>query len=280
MLKRLLWATDFSEASQAAFEWAQALAELTKAEMTLLHIAEAEEAYNQKLAEEHRQKLESFAEQLRQKGLTVSTSVRLGKADQLIVQTAQETGADLVVMGAHGHTSFREKLLGSTTEQVLQVSPVPVLFVREKCEPNFRHFLVPSDLSDAALLALDYAVNLAMIANAKVTLLHVVAPYEGSPEAWEELKREMKAELQKWSSKTFEQTALPLIELKVTRYHHPSAGITEFARQNDVDLIVIPTRRHGALDRLIFGSVASHVIYYAPCPVISGRAEAFQRVEG
>ncbi len=277
MLKHLLWATDFSETSQVALEWGVALASLTNAKMTLLHIAEAAEATDAKLAAEHRQKLEEIAEQLRQKGLTVTTSVRPGQAAQTIVQTASEVGADLIVLGAHGHTSFREKLLGSTTEQVLQTSPVPVLFVRERCEPKFKHLLVPSDLSDAALPALDYAVDLACLTKAKITLLHVVAPYEGSPEAWEELKRETKEELKRWSDKVVEPSEVPIIETKVIRYHHPGAGITEFARENEVDLIVIPTHGHSALGRLLFGSVAAHVIYYAPCPVISGKASVFSK---
>ena len=277
MLKHLLWATDFSETSQVALEWGVALASLTNAKMTLLHIAEAAEATDAKLAAEHRQKLEEIAEQLKQKGLTVATSVRPGQAAQTIVQTASEVGADLIVLGAHGHTSFREKLLGSTTEQVLQTSPVPVLFVRERCEPKFKHLLVPSDLSDAALPALDYAVDLAGLTKAKITLLHVVAPYEGSPEAWEELKRETKEELKRWSDKVVEPSEVPIIETKVIRYHHPGAGITEFARENEVDLIVIPTHGHSALGRLLFGSVAAHVIYYAPCPVISGKASVFSK---
>lgn len=277
MLKHLLWATDFSEASQVALEWGFALALLTNARMTLLHIAEAAEVTDSKLAAEHRQKLEEIAEQLKQKSLTAMALVRSGQAAQTIVQTASEVGADLIVLGAHGHTSFREKLMGSTTEQVLQTSPVPVLFVRERCEPKFKHLLVPSDLSDAALPSLDYAVNLAGLTKAKITLLHVVSPYEGSPEAWEELKRETKEELKRWSGKVVEPSEIPIIETKVIRYHHPGAGITEFARENEVDLIIIPTHGHSALERLIFGSVAAHVIYYAPCPVVSGRVEAFQR---
>jgi len=166
MLKHLLWATDFSETSQAALEWGLALAQLAKSQMTLLHIAEAEEARNEQLAAEHRRKLEEIAEQIQQKGLTVITSVRPGQAAQVIIQAAKELGADLIVLGAHGHTSFKEKLLGSTTEQVLQNSPVPVLFVRERCEPKFNHLLVPSDLSEAASVALDYAANLASLTKA------------------------------------------------------------------------------------------------------------------
>lgn len=280
MLKHLLWATDFSETSQAALEWGVALARLTNAQMTLLHIAEPAEEKDEQLAAEHRRKLEEIAEQLRQEGLKVATAVRPGQAAETILQTAKVIGADLLVLGAHGHTSFREKLLGSTTELLLQTSHVPVMFVRERCEPKFNHLLVPSDLSDAALPALDYAVDLAGLTKAKITLLHVVAPYEGSPEAWEELKRETREELKRWSSKVVEPAKAPIIETKVIRYHHPGAGITDFARENQVDLIVIPTHGHSALGRLIFGSVAAHVIYYAPCPVISGRVEAFRRETG
>ncbi len=277
MLKHLLWATDFSETSQAALDWGVALARLTNAQLTLLHIAEPAEERDAQLAADHRQRLEEIAEQLRQGGLTVTTMVRPGEAAQTVLETAKEIGADLLVLGAHGHTSFREKLLGSTTEQVLQASPVPVLFVRERCEPKFKQFLVPSDLSDAALPALDYATSLAGLTKAKVILLHVVAPYEGSPEAWDELKREIREELERWSSRVVEPSEAPTIEAKVIRYHHPGAGITDFARENQVDLIIIPTHGHSALGRLIFGSVAAHVIYYATCPVISGRVEAFRR---
>lgn len=280
MLKHLLWATDFSESANAALEYCIALAKLTNASMTLLHIAEAEEAINEKLASEHRQRLEATASRLSQSGFAVTTVIRSGQAAKTIVEVAKEANADLVVLGAHGRTSFREKLLGSTTEQVLTTSPVPVLFVRERKEPRFQHLLVPSDLSDAALPALDFTIRLAELTKAKISLLHIVAPFEGSPEAWDELKREIASELKVWSERSLAPEAMPTIEPKVKRYHHPGAGITDFARENDVDLIIIPTHGRSALGMLIIGSVAAHVIYYASCPVISGRAEAFKKVVG
>lgn len=278
MVRHILWATDFSESAEAALEWGTALAGLTGAKLTALHIAEAEEAANPKLAEEHRQKLEEVAQRIRQSGFQVDTTVRPGHAASTIAQVAKETDADLIVLGAHGRTSFREKLLGSTTEQLLPLAPCPVLCVRERTTPSFQHLLVPSDLSEAALPALDYAVSLAQLTKAKVTLLHVVAPYEGSPEAWEELKREIAEELHRWSLRTLEPHEMPKVEAKVRRYHHPGAGITEFARENGVDLIILPTHGRSALERLLIGSVATHVVYYAPCPVISGKANAFQQV--
>lgn len=280
MLKHLLWATDFSESANAALEYCIVLAKLTNASMTLLHIAEAEEAINEKLTSEHRQRLEAIASELSQSGFAVTTVIRSGQAAKTIVEVVKEANADLVVLGAHGRTSFREKLLGSTTEQVLTTSPVPVLFVRERKEPRFQHLLVPSDLSDDALPALDFTIRLAELTKAKISLLHIVAPFEGSPEAWDELKREIASELKVWSERSLAPEAMPTIEPKVKRYHHPGAGITDFARENDVDLIIIPTHGRSALGMLIIGSVAAHVIYYASCPVISGRAEAFKKVVG
>ena len=50
----------------------------------------------------------------------------------MIVETAAEKKASLVVLGTHGRSAFEKFLLGSTAERVVRSSPVPVLTVREK----------------------------------------------------------------------------------------------------------------------------------------------------
>lgn len=47
-----------------------------------------------------------------------------------IIETAQDVGADLIVMASHGRRGFRKMLLGSQTTEVLTASTVPVLVVR------------------------------------------------------------------------------------------------------------------------------------------------------
>lgn len=56
--------------------------------------------------------------------------LRTGDARDLILQTAEELGVDLIVMGTHGRRGFTRALLGSVTESVVRSATCPVLTVR------------------------------------------------------------------------------------------------------------------------------------------------------
>jgi len=47
-----------------------------------------------------------------------------------------------------------------------------------------------------------------------------------------------------------------------------NGGIVDFAEENNIDLIVIGTRGRSGFKKLLLGSVASHVVTYAHCPVL------------
>jgi nucleotide-binding universal stress UspA family protein len=53
-----------------------------------------------------------------------------------------------------------------------------------------------------------------------------------------------------------------------------SAGdaIVAYAREHQIDLVALTTHGHGGLGRIVFGSVAEHVLRHAPCPVLLERA--------
>jgi nucleotide-binding universal stress UspA family protein len=56
--------------------------------------------------------------------------VERGRPDQVILEEARRLGADVIVMGSHGHSSVGELFVGSTAHRVVQRSPVPVFLVR------------------------------------------------------------------------------------------------------------------------------------------------------
>lgn len=276
VMQHLIWATDFSERAIFALEWGRALAHEVGASLTLLHIAEENLPLDDFALAERRHWLEEHAQGLRQEGIKATVQIRQGHVPDSIAAFAGETKADLLLMGAQGQTGWKEKLLGSVTERVLQISPVPVLFVREKKKPRFHGVLVPTDFSTASLFALDFACHLAKLTDGKIFLLHVVRWLESEWESEEQLREQIRGELTLWSRRGV--TNPPSVEPYVLRLHHAGAGITDFARHHGIDLIVMPTHTRNPLERLLIGSVASHVISFAPCPVITAKAEAFQRV--
>ena len=58
-----------------------------------------------------------------------------GRVCDLIVDEATHWGADLIVIGTHGRRGVSRFVLGSDAEQVVRLSPVPVLLVRGKEQP-------------------------------------------------------------------------------------------------------------------------------------------------
>lgn len=63
-------------------------------------------------------------------GFTVHAALRAGEADQVILAELSRSHADLLVMGAYGHSRIRQLLVGSTTTTLLRQSPVPLLLLR------------------------------------------------------------------------------------------------------------------------------------------------------
>lgn len=72
------------------------------------------------------------AEVLRGQGLRVEPVVRQGDPRDTIVDEAQRWGADLVVLGTHGHTGLKRLLLGSVAAYVATHAPCSVEIARER----------------------------------------------------------------------------------------------------------------------------------------------------
>ena len=63
-------------------------------------------------------------------GVIISTHVLFGSPDSRIVETAEEIGADLIVIGSHGYNTWERLLLGSVSNSVVHHAPCSVLIAR------------------------------------------------------------------------------------------------------------------------------------------------------
>jgi len=135
--KTILFATDFSPASRVAFETASALARDYKARLVALHVIEPvqmgfSEFTNYIGPEEDKGQAMASLSAIKAPSPMVTIEYRLLEGDPatVIVETAQVTDADLIVMGTHGRAGLTRLVMGSVAEDVLRRAACPVLTVR------------------------------------------------------------------------------------------------------------------------------------------------------
>ncbi len=138
MYQKILVALENSRADETLLPHIGELAKLHGSELLLVHVADGFVARNYeqlKLAESQEMKddrayLESSAEMLRARGLTVDTFLALGDPAEGILKGAEDRQCDLIAMTAHGHRLLGDLLYGSTINEVRHKAQVPVLLVR------------------------------------------------------------------------------------------------------------------------------------------------------
>jgi len=148
----LLVAIDLSESSQIVIGQAKKLAKALSAKIWLLHVAspnpelaffpvdsedvtyilqdtgEMRDTIAKKFHNEHRL-LQQFAQELRSVGLDCVALLVQGPTSKIILDEAAKLPADMVILGSQGKGVVGRFLLGSTSEDVLHKSSVPVLVV-------------------------------------------------------------------------------------------------------------------------------------------------------
>ena len=142
MFKHILLPTDFGTYSARATELGIELAKTFDAALTLVHAYEFQAYTYESLAyvsqdllgaieTAARDQLDKTLASVRTKLPAAKSELRTGIPWQQILAAIEDTHADLVVMGTHGRRGISHALLGSVTEKIVRMSPVPVLTVRE-----------------------------------------------------------------------------------------------------------------------------------------------------
>ena len=137
----------------------------------------------------------------------------------------------------------------------------------------FSKILIAIDGSDSSMDAADYAISLSKeFNNAELYALHVIradvdlfGPHETS-----EFMTTMRNEGEKYLNKVRLKANEKNIQIKTEIISSTNivGGIVDYAEENKIDLIVIGTRGRTGFKKLLLGSVASHVVTYAHCPVL------------
>jgi nucleotide-binding universal stress UspA family protein len=143
MYRRILVAVENSPADDTILSHVTALAELTGAELVLVHVADgfaARHFDDLKLRESEEIKsdrayLDGLAARLATPSRRVTTRLEMGDPAQGIVRAARESKADLLAMSTHGHRFLNDLLRGTTADRVRHEVTIPVLLLRAPSGP-------------------------------------------------------------------------------------------------------------------------------------------------
>ena len=133
--KNIAISVDFSNADEIAINSAFELGG-TNANYTLIHIVETIGAiiYGENI-EDHETTIDEklladYKEMLTEKGFKVQTKLGFGKPNTVIPKIVNDSNFDILVMGTHGHTGFKDILFGTTVDKLRHKISIPLLIVK------------------------------------------------------------------------------------------------------------------------------------------------------
>jgi len=285
-LKRILYATDLSEASLAALPLVSTIARKYGSHVFVANIwapvpytmIPPEMAGTMDVTQENEIKAQAGALLTSKElsGLPATLIVEPGGPVVELDRIVRQQNIDLAIIGTHGRTGFKHLLMGSVAEELFRSLPCPVLTVgpnvskRSMESTDIKHILFPTDLSNESRAVFPYLASLAAQYKSMLTLLHVL-PIEtaSNPEA-----RKLAEPLRQEMRKIFYSQIDPRSPAEfVIDFGATAERILAHAKDTNADLIGMGVRRAPEITTHFRNTVAYRVVLEAHCPVLTSHSD-------
>jgi nucleotide-binding universal stress UspA family protein len=282
-IKKILVPIDFSETSLTALDHAVYIAKLNTADITLINVVESTysyapstdytalsftnlESYEKSVVKQSKEHLIKLAQKIKKKeGVNIISIVTTGWVKEEILDTAESTKADIIIMGTHGVKGFREFITGSNTFRVVNEAKCPVLSVRKNTEqPGFKNILLPFRDKPHSREKVDYAIKMAELYGAKIHVLGI--------DTDEDKEHFKKIELEATQIKRIIEKHGIGCNVKVKSSPYLAEKVLKYAKKKNIDMVVIMAD----IDRMriseyFMGPFAQQMVNHSPIPVLSIR---------
>ncbi len=284
MIEKILLADSGAGNTEAMMKVLMEIPLIQRADITVLHVVPSQVSAEDMTAkwELGGRTLAEAINTLKLDPTHVTAMLREGDPKDVVVNVANETDADLIIMGSRGLKGLKAILDNSVSQYVFQLSSRPMLLVKDDLYSirPVKRVMIAMDKSDSAQEGQKLGINLLRdVSNSELLLVHSVSNLKSRP--FDETESDPKqdpvliqaaAEAKRYGIKT----ALAAPEGKAGR------RICQLAEDKNVDLIILgsPDRRPSIakglpdLDRLLGESLSDYVRVYTPCPVLLTRLSA------
>jgi nucleotide-binding universal stress UspA family protein len=215
-------------------------------------------------------RIDDLVQRLRDAALEADGAVLRGRPASVVVEEAERIAADLVVIGSRGHGAIVSLLLGSVSAEVVDQTHCPVLVARGSTAARV---LFATDGSDSASQAEGIVAAWPVFLAAEIRVLsvaEVIRPWSTglAPTMYQQAMQDVHADLEAVRS-THDVIARDAAARLVkagrrvdanVRVGDPAAEIIDEAIDWRADVVVLGSRGHTGLTRLVLGSVARNVL--------------------
>jgi nucleotide-binding universal stress UspA family protein len=271
-MKKILVPTDFSNSAENALKVASQIAKKNDGEIILLHLLEIPHQGSDAVNHGHDlpelmlfknlaiKRLDELMEHECLEGINVSEVIQFDMAFDGIMNVSKINNVDLIVMGSHGASGFKEMFVGSNAEKVVRNSQIPVLIIKKEYEDfKIDHLVFASDFSDEVKNTFQNVIDFSNKFNAKLHLVTINTPNNFKPT---HISNEiMNNFVANFGIKDFSINIYNDINIE--------KGVLNFANQINADAVGIGTHGRKGLAHFFNGSISEDLVNHAQLPIVT-----------
>lgn len=271
-MKKILIPTDFSDHAEYALKVAAQIAKKNNGEIILLHMLELPHQGSDAVGAGSDipeimffknaaiRRLEDLMEEDYLDGLKVSEIIQFEMAFDGILNISQKNDVDLIVMGSHGASGFKEMFIGSNAEKVVRNSDIPVLIIKkEESDFQVNDFVFASNFSDEIKKPFSKVVEFANKFDSTLHLVMVNTP--NNFKSTSEAEATMKTFLSNFN--------ISKAETHIYNETNVEKGILNFSDSINADLIGMSTHGRKGLSHFFNGSISEDLVNHSNRAVIT-----------
>jgi nucleotide-binding universal stress UspA family protein len=290
---QILCAVDFSKYSRSVVDCACALAEVFRAHVTVLHVLSyprnpledqtVQDAAVQPTDVADIQK--RIASLMAQRSIDWEAKVLPGEPVETICRYARESGSDLVVAASYGLSGLKRFLLGTVVESLARALDRPLLVLRPAvypepraipAAPHPRRILLCCDPTPAASRLISHGLSFASRFDAQLHLVNIlespaeVDGCETDGRSYGEIQQSLLERTRRRIEGLVPQSMRSRVDLVVSVLAaEPGDGLLDYARDSEMDLVIVGVRRRGRWRKILIGSTTEVMLRRSPCNVLT-----------
>ncbi|OIQ21749.1 MAG: universal stress protein UspA [Flavobacterium sp. MedPE-SWcel] len=278
-MKKILVPTDFSEHAEHALKVAAQIARKNNSEIYLLHLLElpshvGDDGIGESNAvgssagvpevmffmKKVRERFAALVSAPYLEGISIVEAIQFEKAFDGIIKHSKDHNIDLVVMGSHGASGFKEMFIGSNAEKVVRTSDVPVLVIKkDEGEFNPQKFVFASDFSDEIRKPFAKVVEFVNTFDMELDMVYINTPSSfKSTHAAEKLMDDFASGF-----------SINNLDKYIYNDVNVEKGILHFSKSIDADMIGMCTHGRQGLAHFFNGSISEDLVNHAVKPVVT-----------